>query len=246
MVGTTRFIECRNLFKSFGEKRVLQGVNLTVEVSETIVILGGSGSGKTVLLKHLNGLIIPESGEVFLDGLEISRLEEDSLREVRKSVAMVFQGSALFDSLTVGENVSYPLEEHTELSPGEIRDRVSEVLSLVDLEGCEGLYPAEMSGGMKKRGALARALALSPKGLLYDEPTTGLDPIMTHRINRLIRDLQKKLGVTSVVVTHDLQSAFAVADRLAFLEKGQIQFVGTKDEFQKSSYLALQEFLTSG
>ncbi|MGH7774618.1 MAG: ABC transporter ATP-binding protein, partial [Candidatus Binatia bacterium] len=138
----TGFIQIRNLYKSFGEKAVLQGVNLTVEEGETMVVLGGSGSGKTVLLKHMNGLISPESGEVFLEGLDISFMEEDDLREVRKKVAMVFQGSALFDSLTVGENVAYPLNEHTELSPGEIQDRVGEILSLVDLEGSEGLYPA--------------------------------------------------------------------------------------------------------
>lgn len=245
MAGT-RFIECRDLFKSFGEKAVLQGVSLTVEQGETMVILGGSGSGKTVLLKHMNGLISPESGEVFLDGLGISRMEEDDLIEVRKKLAMVFQGCALFDSLTIEGNVAYPLNEHAALSPEEIRDRVREVLSLVDLEGSEELYPAEVSGGMKKRAALARALALSPRGLLYDEPTTGLDPIMTHRINRLMRDLQRKLGVTSVVVTHDLQSAFVVADRLAFLQKGQIRFVGTRDEFQASSDLALHEFISSG
>lgn len=240
------FIECRNLYKSFGGKAVLQGVNLTVEQGETIVILGGSGSGKTVLLKHMNGLVSPELGEVVMDGLEISRMEEDRLTEVRKKVAMVFQGCALFDSFTVGENVAYPLNEHTTLSPVEIRDRVSEALSLVGLEGSEELYPAEMSGGMKKRAALARALSLRPKALLYDEPTTGLDPMMTHRINLLIRDLQNKLGVTSVVVTHDLQSAFVVADRLAFLQQGKIQFVGTRQEFQSSSDLELHEFLSAG
>jgi len=240
------FIECRDLFKTFGEKPVLQGVNLRIERGETMVILGGSGSGKTVLLKHMNGLINPESGEVFVDGVEISGLEEDGLREVRKRVAMVFQGCALFDSLTVAENVAYPLREHTALSAEAIRERVEEVLSLVDLEGSEELYPAEMSGGMKKRAALARALALRPKGLLYDEPTTGLDPVMTQRINRLICDLQAKLGVTSVVVTHDIQSAFEVADRLAFLQGGQIRFVGTKDEIRASSDLTLHGFLFSG
>lgn len=240
------FIECRNLFKSFGEKAVLQGVNLTVKRGETMVILGGSGSGKTVLLKHMNGLIGPQTGQVFLDSLEISRMEEDELTEVRKRVAMVFQSCALFDSLTVGENIAYPLNEHAALSPAEIRDRVREALSLVGLEGSEDLYPAEMSGGMKKRAALARALVLKPEALLYDEPTTGLDPVMTHRINRLISELQKKLSVTSVVVTHDLQSAFAVADRLAFLQQGQIQLVGTREEFHASKDLALHEFLFSG
>ncbi|MGH7830780.1 MAG: ABC transporter ATP-binding protein, partial [Candidatus Binatia bacterium] len=163
------FIECRDLVKAFGEKTVLQGLNLTVERGETMVILGSSGSGKTVLLKHMNGLISPESGEVFVDGLEISRSEEDDLREIRKKVAMVFQGSALFDSLTIEENIAYPLVEHTTWSPHEIRARVRELLSLVELEGSEELYPAEISGGMKKRAAVARALSLHPEGLLYDE-----------------------------------------------------------------------------
>jgi len=238
------FIECRNLYKSFGKKGVLQGVDLTVERGETMVILGGSGSGKTVLLKHMNGLVGPESGEVFLDGMEISRMEEDDLTEVRKKVAMVFQGCALFDSMTIGENIAYPLQEHTAMSPEEIRSRMREALSLVGLEGSEELYPAEMSGGMRKRAALARALVLKPEALLYDEPTTGLDPMMTHRINRLIRELQNKLAVTSIVVTHDLQSAFVVADRLAFLQKGKIRFVGTREEFQASTDLALHEFLS--
>lgn len=240
------FIECRNLHKSFGEKPVLQGVSLQIDRGETMVILGASGSGKTVLLKHMNGLMNPELGEIFVDGLEISGLEEDDLREARKKVAMVFQSCALFDSLTVAENVAYPLQEHTALSAEVIGDRVQEVLTLVDLAGSKDLYPAEISGGMKKRAALARALALSPKGLLYDEPTTGLDPIMTHRINRLIRDLQLKLGVTSVVVTHDIQSAFVVADRIAFLQGGRIRFVGTRGEIQRSSDLILQEFLNGG
>jgi len=243
-MGRNGFIECRDLFKSFGEKAVLRGVNLRVERGETMVILGGSGSGKTVLLKHINGLINPESGEVSVDGVEISRLEVEDLKAVRKKIAMVFQGSALFDSLTVAENVAYPLHEHTDWSPGEIRQRVEEVLGLVDLEGSEDLYPSELSGGMKKRAALARALALSPEGLLYDEPTTGLDPGMTQRINLLIRDLQKKLGVTSVVVTHDIQSAFEVADRLAFLQQGRIRFVGTREEIQASADLSLHEFLS--
>jgi len=245
-MGGTKFIECRDLCKSFGSKPVLQGVNLAVDKGETMVILGGSGSGKTVLLKHMNGLMGPESGEVLVEGVEISRLDEDELTEVRKKVAMVFQGSALFDSMSIEDNVAYPLKEHELMSPQEIRERVREVLSLVGLDGARELYPAELSGGMKKRAALARALALSPKALLYDEPTTGLDPMMTHRINRLIRDLQEKLSVTSVVVTHDLQSAFVVADRLAFLSGGKIRFVGTREEFQGSSDIVLHEFLSTG
>jgi phospholipid/cholesterol/gamma-HCH transport system ATP-binding protein len=244
MAGAS-FIECRNLHKSFGEKPVLRGVHLIVEQGETMVILGGSGSGKSVLLKHMNGLLIPDAGEVFLEGLEISQLEEEELGVARKKVAMVFQGSALFDSLSVWENVAYPLNEHTDWSLDEIQTRVREVLSLVDLERTEDLYPAELSGGMKKRAALARALALRPKGLLYDEPTTGLDPAMTQRINRLIRDLQQRLGVTSVVVTHDLESAFAVADRFAFLSGGKIRVLGTRNEIKSAADLELDEFLAS-
>lgn len=219
---------------------------MSVAEGETMVILGGSGSGKTVLLKHMNGLMNPESGEVFLDQLEITRLGEEDLREVRKKVAMVFQGSALFDSLTVEENVAYPLEEHSRLCVKEIAEKVRQILSLVDLDGSERLYPAELSGGMKKRAALARALALNPKILLYDEPTTGLDPAMTHRINGLIREMQTRLGVTSVVVTHDIHSAFVIADRLAFIREGQIRFVGTRAELQTSSDLAVREFLDAG
>ena len=243
-MGAARFIECRDLFKSFGPKIVLQGVSLGIDRGETVVILGGSGSGKTVLLKHMNGLIAPEAGEVRVEGAEISRLGEEELIEVRKKVAMVFQGSALFDSLTVGDNVAYPLREHAALSAEEVRDQVRETLSLVGLEGSEELYPQELSGGMKKRAALARALALRPKGLLYDEPTTGLDPIMTQRILRLIGDLQQRLGVTSVMVTHDLQAAFEVANRIAFLHQGKIRFVGTRQEIQASSDPALREFLS--
>jgi phospholipid/cholesterol/gamma-HCH transport system ATP-binding protein len=236
------FIQCRSLFKSFGAKPVLCGVDLAIARGETMVVLGASGSGKTVLLKHMNGLMSPDAGEIRVEGIEIGRMPEDRLLEIRKSVGMVFQGSALFDSLTVAENVAYPLKEHSSLSQQEIDDKVKEILSWVDLHGSLHLYPSQVSGGMKKRAALARALALNPKALLYDEPTTGLDPMMTQRINRLILDLQIKLGVTSVVVTHDLQSAFAVADRLAFLHEGRIRFVGTADELKAAADLNVTEF----
>jgi phospholipid/cholesterol/gamma-HCH transport system ATP-binding protein len=228
--GSSPFLECRDVHKRFGDKRVLAGVDLEVRRGETMVVLGASGSGKTVLLKHMNGLIRPDRGEVWIDGRNIVGLEEPELLEVRKKVGMVFQGSALFDSLTLGENVAYPLREHTGWSDERVRARTREVLGLVGLDGSEHLYPAELSGGMKKRAALARALALRPQALLYDEPTTGLDPSMKQRINRLIRDLQRQLGLTSVVVTHDLESAFAVGDRLALLHEGRIRFVGTPEE----------------
>jgi phospholipid/cholesterol/gamma-HCH transport system ATP-binding protein len=245
MQHTRAFIECRKVFKSFGTKTVLRGVDLDVARGETMVILGASGSGKTVLLKHMNGLLSPDFGAVIVDDNDIAPLDEDRLLEIRKEVGMVFQGSALFDSLTIGENVAFPLHEHTSLTPREIEQKVSEMLSLVGLQGIEHLYPAEASGGMKKRAALARALVLSPRALLYDEPTTGLDPVMTQRINNLIRDLQRRLEITSVVVTHDVQSAFSVADRLAFIHEGRIRFVGTPDELKASSDVNLSEFLYS-
>jgi phospholipid/cholesterol/gamma-HCH transport system ATP-binding protein len=242
-MGGQGFIECRGLHKSFGGRAVLEGVDLTVRRGETLVILGGSGSGKTVLLKHMNGLIAPESGGVFVDGQEISPLNDDELRGVRKKVGMVFQGSALFDSMTVEENIAYPLREHATLSRDEVAKRVGELLAVVDLEGAADLFPAELSGGMKKRAALARALALNPEALLYDEPTTGLDPLMTRRINELVRDLQEKLGLTSVVVTHDLDTAFSVGDRLAFLFEGRIRVVAPKEDFRAAGDPALRDFL---
>jgi phospholipid/cholesterol/gamma-HCH transport system ATP-binding protein len=243
MLDSAALVDCRNLFKSFGPKGVLRGVDLKIAQGETMVILGASGAGKTVLLKHMNGLLKSDRGKVLVDGVDITELPEERLLEVRKNVAMVFQGSALFDSMTIGDNIAYPLKEHTVLSSDEIQEKVGEILCRVDLQGSEGLYPAEVSGGMKKRAALARALALNPRVLLYDEPTAGLDPLMRHRINHLIRDLQAQLGVTSIVVTHDLQSAFAVADRLAFLHQGIIRFVGTCDEAKASPDLDLSEFL---
>jgi len=237
------FISCRDLHKSFNRNEVLRGVSLDVYSGETLVILGASGEGKSVLLKHMNGLLKPDRGAVWVAGQDITGMGEDALTEIRKQVGMLFQGGALFDSLTVGENVAYPLWEHARLPREAVRDRVREVLAMVDLSDSEPLLPSELSGGMRKRAALARSLALQPKAILYDEPTTGLDPIVGRRINALIRRLQAQLGLTSVVVTHDLAGAFSVMDRLAFLREGQISFVGAAEEVRRSPDPALREFL---
>jgi phospholipid/cholesterol/gamma-HCH transport system ATP-binding protein len=237
------FISVRGLCKSFNGKPVLRGVDLDVQEGETLVVLGGSGEGKSVILRHLNGLVAPDAGEVRIGGRLLNELGEDELYEVRKQVAMVFQLGALFDSLTVYGNISYPLREHTTLGEEQMRARVAELLAMVDLRGTEQLYPAELSGGMKKRVALARAIALQPRAVLYDEPTTGLDPIVTMHINELIRGLQRRLGFTSVVVTHDLKSAFAVGDRFALLDQGRIRFSGTADEVRGARDELMREFL---
>jgi phospholipid/cholesterol/gamma-HCH transport system ATP-binding protein len=239
------YIRCRGLEKSFGAKLVLRGLSLDVFGGETLVVLGGSGSGKSVLLKHMNALIRPDAGEVEVDGVPLGRLDEEALVPVRRNVAMLFQQGALFDSLTVGENVAYPLREHHVLPPDAIPARVREMLEMVDLAGTEGLMPAELSGGMRKRAALARALVLEPRALLYDEPTTGLDPVVAAKINHLIRDVQRRLGITSVVVTHDLGSAFLVADRIAFLHEGRIRFAGPPEEARRSPDPFLHEFLNA-
>jgi len=238
-----RFVGVR---KSFGDKDVLRGVDLDVNAGETCVVLGGSGSGKSVLLRHAVGLHRPEGGQVWVDGTEISTLDEDELLETRKKVGMLFQAGALFDSMTVRENVGFALEEHTAWDEDRVLARVVEVLKLVELDGVLDLMPADLSGGMRKRVALARAIALAPRAILYDEPTTGLDPITATTINRLIRSLQSKLGVTSIVVTHDILSAFTVGDRVAFLHEGRILFHGTVDEARSAPVPVLRNFLQGG
>jgi len=231
------------VYKSFGENSVLEGLDLSVKKGETITIIGGSGSGKSVMLKILLGLIPMDKGSVFFHGRDVAKMDEGGLINIRKNVGMLFQGGALFDSLSVGENIAYPLREHFRYSEDEIARIVAEKLALVGLEGIEDMMPAELSGGMKKRVALARAIATDPEVILYDEPTTGLDPANTMRINRLIRDLQWKLQVTSVVVTHDMASAFFVSDRLAMLYNRQIEFVGSPDEARKSDNRVVQNFI---
>jgi len=242
-VSAAPYIRCRALEKAFGGKQVLRGLTLDVHAGETLVVLGGSGSGKSVLLKHMNGLLRPDAGEVEVDGVALGQLDEDGLVPVRRNVAMLFQQGALFDSLTVGENIAYPLLEHHVVPPADVPPRVRDALATVGLEKTERLMPSELSGGMRKRAALARALVLEPRALLYDEPTTGLDPVVGAKINHLIRDLQHRLGVTSVVVTHDLGSAFFVADRIAFLHEGRIRFSGPPDEARASRDPFLHEFL---
>jgi len=242
-VSGTPYIRCQDLEKSFGGKLVLRGLSLDVLAGETLVVLGGSGSGKSVLLKHMNALLRPDRGEVEVDGAPLGTLDEDALVPVRRNVAMLFQQGALFDSLTVAENVAYGLREHNVVPDDDVPTRVRQALETVGLAGTEALMPAELSGGMRKRAALARALVLEPRALLYDEPTTGLDPVVGAKINHLIRDLQSRFGVTSVVVTHDLGSAFFVADRIAFLHEGRIRFVGSPDEARASHDPPLHEFL---
>jgi phospholipid/cholesterol/gamma-HCH transport system ATP-binding protein len=237
------YIRLADLHKSFGDKTVLRGVDLSVRRGETMVILGASGSGKSVLLRHVNGLYKPDRGSVQVDGEEIHEWDERRLAEVRKKVGMLFQSGALFDSLDVFENVAFPLREHTRLGEEEIRSRVLEKLSLVELEGVEDRMPVDLSGGMRKRVALARAIVLEPQGILYDEPTTGLDPVTANHINRLIRGLQSRLGVTSVVVTHDIASAFFVGDRVAYLLAGEMRFVGSVEQARAGVAPSLKRFL---
>jgi len=236
-------IEFRQVHKSFNHTPVLAGMDLAIRPAETVTIIGGSGIGKSVTLKLIVGLLKPESGQVLIEGEDIVPLTEDQLIRVRKKIGMVFQSSALFDSLSVGENIAYPLREHTAMAEQEIRDRIKETLKLVGLEGIEDKDPAELSGGMRKRVALARAIALAPRIILYDEPTTGLDPTNTEKINELIVDMDEKLGVTSVVVTHDMRSAFKISDRIALLYQGKIAFAGTPKEIESSDLPLVRQFI---
>jgi phospholipid/cholesterol/gamma-HCH transport system ATP-binding protein len=236
-------IEVRGLKKSFNSNPVLTGVDFDVEDGEILVIIGKSGCGKTVLLKHLIGLMRPDGGKVVVDGVEINGAKRSEVLKVRKRFGMLFQSAALFDSLTVEENIALPLREHSSLDKKTVRQRVREKLRLVGLEDIEHLRPSELSGGMKKRVGLARALILDPSYLLFDEPTTGVDPIMAAKINDLIVDLKKRLKVTAIAVTHDLQSAYRIGSRLAMLEEGRIVFMGTAEEIQSSTDSKVVEFI---
>ncbi len=236
-------IEIQGLVKSFNDHRVLEGVDLTIQTGETMVIIGRSGCGKSVLLKHIIGLLKPDEGRVLINGVDLNRLSTRRLDGVRMKCGMLFQGAALFDSMTVEENVGFALREHASLSHDAIRQRVQECLQVVGLKGIEGLIPAELSGGMRKRVGLARALAMKPEILLYDEPTTGIDPIMGDWINELIITLRKQLKVTSVVVTHDMRSADKVANRIAMLYNGKIVEVGTPQQIWQSPNPIVQQFI---
>ena len=237
-------IEIINLSRSFNKNKVLDNLNLIVNSGEVIVIIGRSGCGKSVLLKHIIGLIKPDIGQIIIDGNDMTRFEEYEMDKLRLSFGMLFQGAALFDSMTGGENVGFTLREHTGMSEAEIRKKVANSLELVGLKGIEDLMPSELSGGMKKRVGLARAICNSPKIILYDEPTTGLDPIMADAINDLIIDLNKKLNVTSIVVTHDMVSAYKISDRIAMLYKGKIVAIGSPDDIKNTKDPIVKQFIT--
>ncbi len=236
-------IRIQGLSKRLGRKQVLDGVDLEIPTGCTMVVIGQSGTGKSVLLKHIIGLMQPDAGRIEVDGTVLTGLGEHALNEVRKRFGMLFQGAALFDSLSVGENIALPMREHTDMPAARIRERVAERLEWVGLPGIEDMRPASLSGGMRKRVALARAIAMDPAYILYDEPTTGLDPIMSDTINRLIRSLQARIGVTSIVVTHDLHSAFAVGDRMAMLHDGKVVFSGSTDETRSTTDARVRQFI---
>jgi phospholipid/cholesterol/gamma-HCH transport system ATP-binding protein len=229
-------VEVQEVHKSYGQKIVLRGATLKVYRGEVLVILGGSGSGKSVTLRHMLGLEAPDNGRVIVEEEDITDLPEEELYRVRKKFGMLFQSGALFDSMTVFENVAFPLREHTDMSEDEIARAVREKLELVNLPNTEHLMPVDLSGGMRKRVGLARSIVLDPKVILYDEPTTGLDPITGQTINELIVNLQAKLNVTSVVVTHDIHSAFFVGDRVAFLNQGVFEWIGSMDDARDSEH----------
>jgi phospholipid/cholesterol/gamma-HCH transport system ATP-binding protein len=240
---TPAMIAVRDLTKKIGRQEILRGIDLTVAKGETLVIIGRSGGGKSVLLKHLIGLLQPDGGEIWIDGQNIIGLSERKLAAIRRKVGILFQGGALFDSMTVEENIAFPLREAGERDPKVIREKVSEMLEVMEMEGQQRKMPVNLSGGMKKRVGLARSIIRRPSCILYDEPTSGLDPVVSDSINRLIRRLQERFHVTSIVVTHDMKSAFHLADHIAYLHEGRIYFYGTPEELQASGDPLLQDFL---
>lgn len=236
-------IEFKNIVKSFGERTILKGISFEIKEGEILFILGTSGTGKSVLLKNIVGLLRPDVGEIWIDGQEVSKLTEIEYMAVRKKCGMVFQHPALFDSLTIFENVAFGLRKHYRLSEDEIVAKVKKALALVNLSGVEQKKPAEISYGMQKRVSLARTVAIDPRILLFDEPTTGLDPVTTNAVNQLIKDLSRTLKTTSIVVSHDMQCALAIADRIIVLDKGQIVDQGTPVQLLKSEVPLVQDFL---
>lgn len=236
-------IRISGLKKYFGPKHVLDGVDLEIEKGKITVILGRSGEGKSVLIKHIIGLLRPDEGQIFLDGQEISSMSERDFNEVRKRFGMLFQGAALFDSMTVGENVGFPLKEHTDLADEDIMKVVSEKLRRVGLQGVENMMPAELSGGMKKRVGLARAIVMDPEIVLFDEPTTGLDPIMSDSIADLVLDTQRAMQTTYILITHDIPFTYKIADKIALLHEGRIIEQGTVDEMKKNQNPVVRQFL---
>ncbi len=236
-------IKVIDVWKRFDELEVLKGIDIDIQDGETFVIIGQSGSGKSVFLKLLIGLLKPDRGKIFIQGKDITEMNNRQLNKLRTEFGMVFQYAALFDSLNVFENVAFSLMEHTDLDDENIRQRVQECLKLVGLEGIEEKMPAELSGGMKKRVAIARAIALNPKIILYDEPTAGLDPVVASSINKLIKELKHKTRTTSVVVTHDMKSAYEVGDRIAMLYQGKLIEIGTPQEIQSTSNSVVRQFI---
>jgi len=236
-------IDVRGLAKQLGGQEILRGVDLTVAKGETLVIIGRSGGGKSVLLKHLIGLMLPDAGEIWIDGENITGLTERQLAPIRLKIGILFQGGALFDSMTVEENIAFPLAEAGERDPEKIGEKVREMLEVIELEGEEKKMPVNLCGGMKKRVGLARSIIRRPSCVLYVEPTAGLDPGVSDSINRLIRRLQKRFGVTSIVVTHDMKSAFHIADHIAYLHEGRIYFYGAPQELEASADPLIQDFM---
>jgi phospholipid/cholesterol/gamma-HCH transport system ATP-binding protein len=236
-------IKVVDLHKTFGNQEVLKGINLELETGKITTIIGGSGSGKTVLLKHLNALLLPERGSVLVDGKDITKLGERELNEVRQKFGVLFQGAALLDSMTLYDNVAFPLREKTKMTENEIRERAEERLAQVGLAGMGYKYPAEVSGGMKKRAGLARALAMQPEIVLFDEPTTGLDPLLGRSIHDLIRKMHATFGFTGVIVSHDIPEVFKISERVAMLANGIIEAVGTTQEFLASKNPVVRQFL---
>ncbi len=236
-------LEIRNLHKRLGGKHVLRGVNLVVNKGEALVVIGGSGCGKSVLLKHILGLMRPDEGQILIDGQDIAHVPERQMNTIRRRFGMLFQGGALFDSMTVAENVSFSMDEHERVPATARAALVSKTLATVGLKGVENVFPADLSGGMKKRVALARALATDPEFLLYDEPTTGLDPIMSDVINELIVKMKQSLGVTSIIVTHDMTSARKIGDHWAMIHEGAIRIHGTPDEVFASEDEVVRRFI---
>ncbi len=233
-----------NLHKTFGENRVLKGIDLEIERGETLVIIGQSGSGKSILLKHLIGLVMPDKGEIYVDGVEITSLSEEERYKIRRKFAILFQGAALFDSLTVLQNVTFGLERYTDYSDEKKEEMARQALLRVGLRDIENLMPFELSGGMRKRVGLARAIAYMPEIILYDEPSTGIDPIRADAINDLIIQLKQDLKMTSVVITHDMVSTYKVADRVAMLYQGKILATGPPEEIKRSRNPIIQQFIS--
>jgi phospholipid/cholesterol/gamma-HCH transport system ATP-binding protein len=241
--NSSPMIEVRSLTKKIGQQEILRGVDLEVQTGETLAIIGRSGGGKSVLLKHLVGLMEPNRGEIWIQGQNIIGLNERQLGAIRQKVGILFQGGALFDSMTVEDNIAFPLREAGERDAKILHSKVAEMLEVMEMEGEEAKMPESLSGGMKKRVGLARAIIRRPSCVLYDEPTAGLDPVVADSINRLIRRLQQLFGMTSVVVTHDMKSAFDVADRIAYLHEGRVYFHGTATELQRSTDPLIEDFL---